>query len=69
MENLNRYARIFVKKYCFLTIFLDGVTVKYGIKERNYNSFLNKEETMNLTLRWEVPFLRRSGSPDRTGGG
>lgn len=32
----------------FLTVFLDEVTVKYGIKERNYNSFLNKEETMNL---------------------
>jgi hypothetical protein len=34
MEELHRYARSSVQKYCSLAVLLVGITVNYGIKER-----------------------------------
>jgi len=34
MEDLHRYTRSSVQKYCSLAVFLVGITVNYGIKER-----------------------------------
>jgi hypothetical protein len=34
MEDLYRYTRISVQKYCSLAVLLVGITVNYGIKER-----------------------------------
>lgn len=34
MENLHRYTRSSVQKYCSLAVLLVGMTVNYGIKER-----------------------------------
>jgi len=34
MENLHRYTRSFVKKYCSLAVLLVGMTVNYDIIER-----------------------------------
>jgi hypothetical protein len=33
MENFNIYMRSFIKNYCFLTVFLVGITVNYFTKE------------------------------------
>jgi hypothetical protein len=44
MEDLHRYTRSYVLKYCSLAVLLVGITVNYGIKERKeYKLFLNKE--------------------------
>jgi hypothetical protein len=34
MEDLHRYTRGSVQKYCSLAVFLLGITVNYGIKQR-----------------------------------
>ncbi|AAM32286.1 hypothetical protein DU48_02760 [Methanosarcina mazei] len=34
MENLHRYTGSYIQKYCFLAVFLIGVTVNYGINGR-----------------------------------
>ncbi len=34
MENLHRYTRSSIQKYCSLAVFLVGITVNYGINER-----------------------------------
>jgi hypothetical protein len=42
-EDLHRYTRISVQKYHSLAVLLVGVTVNYGIKERNCKPSLNEE--------------------------
>jgi hypothetical protein len=34
MEDLHRYTKSSVQKYCSLAVLLVGITVNYGIKER-----------------------------------